>query len=285
MDKTSITAILIGVFALIMGIVAVTQGDSAITNEESTFQKIVESGKATFCYIPWPPSLNKDPNTGELSGFIVDVVKRINEDLNVEVNYVESTWGGFPADLNSEKCDAVMAGVYPTIGRSTSIAFTKPFGYVGNGVVIRKDETRITSINDFKNFNGKIAVIQGEFGHLYAQKNFPNADLLVLDKSADLTAPLLAVATGQADAGFSVSDTINSFLIEQPDLRELNNGQPYTTTPISFAVRQQDQEMLNFLNNALDYLEVTGELDGIIGDYDSEWFRIEKKYVRFNEKK
>ena len=71
--------------------------------------------------------------------------KQIANDAELKVNYIESTWGGFPADLNSGKCDFTPV-VYPMIGRSTSVSFTKPYIYSGNGGVVNKDETRFESI-------------------------------------------------------------------------------------------------------------------------------------------
>lgn len=269
---------LIAIVAVVIALIALITTPQTLELEPTTFEKIVDEGKLTACYVPWPPSVIKDPDTGEVSGFLIDITEMVAEDAELELEYVESTWGGFTADLKTGKCDAAIAGLYPTIGRSTSVAFTDAFFYAGNSIVVSADETEIKDIDDLNSKDVKLAVIQGEYGYIYAQKYLPEAELVVLDKSADLTMPLVSVSTGKADAGFSATDTINEYLKEQSEVKDLL-GEPYSTTPITWAVRTEDQQLLNFLNNALDYLESSGDLANTAASYDCEWLKVEKEYV------
>src|SRR3989344_6192032 len=185
--KNNYLVITISVLAIILSLFALFKTPTNVTSiEKSTFDNILEKDEITVCYMTWPPSVIKDPNTGKLSGFIIDIFEEVAKDANLKVKYTESTWGGFPADLNTGKCDAAVAGIYPTIGRSTSVSFTKPFFFAGNSGVAKSDDNRFTQIEDLNRADVKIAVIQGEFGHIYAEKYLPNAKLVVLDKSADL---------------------------------------------------------------------------------------------------
>ena len=248
--------------------------------EKSTFDNILEKDEITVCYMTWPPSVIKDPNTGELSGFIIDIFEEVAKDADLKVKYTESTWGGFPADLNTEKCDAAVAGIYPTIGRSTSVSFTKPFFYAGNGGVVKAGETRFKTIEDLNKEGVKIAVIQGEYGHIYTQKYLPKATLVVLEKGSDNTAPLVAVSSGQADVGLIMSDVIAGYVKIHPEVKDLFADQPYSTTPIVWAVRQNDQELLNFLNNGIDYLKSVGFLDATAKKYSPiGWYGLKQEYI------
>ena len=271
----------ISIVAIILSLFALFRTPTNISSiEKSAFDNILEKDEIIVCYITWPPSVIKDPNTGKLSGFIIDIFEEVAKDADLKVKYTESTWGGFPADLNTGKCDTAIAGIYPTIGRSTSVSFTRPFFYAGNGAVVKVGDNRFDSIDDLNKENIKIAVIQGEYGHIYAQKYLPEAELVVLEKSADLTMPLVAVTSGQADVGLSTSDVIKEYVANHPELKDLFANQPYSTTPITWAVRSDDQELLNFLNNAINYLEATGFLDATAKKYQpAGWFSSEKKYI------
>lgn len=277
----AVAALLIAVYAAVVvpaGSAATISGSGQA--KDATFDRMVETGTITACYVPWPPSVIKDPNTGKVSGFLIDTFEKIMGDASIKVDYVESTWGGFPADLKSGRCDVVAAGTYPLISRSTSVSFTEPYLYSGYSVVARAGDSRFKSAEDFNKPGVKIAVIQGEYGHIYAQKYFPNAELLVLEKSADLTAPLVAVSSGQADVGFSESDVIGEYVKKHPEIVNLYPDTPFATVPTTFSARKDDQQMLNFLNNGLAYLQSTGYIRGAAKKYNATyWYEAKTQYV------
>ena len=175
-----------------------------------------------------------------------------------------------------------MAGFYPLINRSTAVSFTRPFYYAGNNGAVRANDNRFRTIEDLNREDIKIAVLQGEFAHLYAQKYLPKAKLLVLEKTADNTAPLVAVTAGQADVGLIMDDVTRDYAKTHPELKVLFST-PYTTTPITWATRKSDQQLLNFLGNAISYMEATGDLDALARKYHSTWYAITREYRPLNQ--
>ncbi|MBI2631435.1 amino acid ABC transporter substrate-binding protein [Candidatus Woesearchaeota archaeon] len=279
--KKDYVVMTISVIAIIIALFALFRAPTGVAPiEKSTFDNILEKDEIMVCYMTWPPSVIKDPNTGKLSGFMIDIFEEVAKDADLKVKYTESTWGGFPADLNTGKCDAAIAGIYPTIGRSTSVSFTKPFFYAGNSGVVKAGETRFKTIEDLNKNGVKIAVIQGEYGHIYSQKYLPKAQLVVLEKGSDNTAPLVAASSGQADAGLIMSDVVSEYVKLHPEVKDLFAEQPYSTTPIAWATRQNDQELLNFLNNGIDYLKSVGFLDATAKKHSpAGWYGLKQEYV------
>jgi ABC-type amino acid transport substrate-binding protein len=278
--KTNLVMSTIAIVAIVIAIFSFIRAPSAIVEEKSTFDKILEKDELIVCTMVWPDSVIKDPDTGEFSGFIIDILNEVANDADLEIKIVESTWGGFPADLNTGKCDAAIAGIYPTIGRSTSISFTKPFFFAGNSGAVKADDKKIKELDDLNQEDVTIAVIQGEFGHIYSEKYLPNAKLLVLDKSSDNTMPLVAVSSGKADVGLIMSDVVTDYTKVHPELKNLFENEPYSTTPISWAVRKDDQELLNFLDNAIAFLKATDFLDATAEKYSPNgWFTTKDEYT------
>jgi len=273
-------ALAVSVVALAVALFAVASGGNApAAQQKDSFGRIVAEGKITACYVPWPPSVIKDPNTGKVSGFIIDIFDKIASDANLNVTYVESTWGGFPADLNTGKCDVAAAGVYPLISRSTAVAFTRPYLYSGYSAVARSGDSRFKTADDFNKKGVKIAVVQGEYGHIYAQKYFPNAELLVLDKSSDLSLPIVSVSSGQADVGFSTSDVVGEYAKMHPEVQNLYPDRPFATVPTTLAARQGDSKLMGFLDNGLGYLGSTGFIEGAVKSYNaSYWYKQDTQY-------
>ena len=272
-----IIAIIIAVIALILGGWALIKSPEMNFVSQDTFDKVLKTNTITICYVTWPPSVIKDPNTGVLSGFLIEAIQGITKDTGLKLNYVESSWGGFAADINAGKCDAGVAGFYPLINRSTAVSFTQPFYYAGNNGVVKAGDNRFKTISDLNRSDIKIAVIQGEFGHIYAQKYLPKAKLVVLPETSDNTAPLLAVSAGQADVGLIMADTVADYAKKHSEVQALFSA-PYSTSPIAWAVRKSDQQLLNFLDNSINYLESTGELDALAKKYNSAWYSVKKDY-------
>lgn len=277
MNQKNYIAIALAIIAIIIGVWALTKAPAPAPLPQDALDKIIKTNKLTICYATWPPSVIKDPNTGELSGFLIEAIQSIAKDAGLTLEYVESSWGGFSADLNAGRCDAGVAGFYPMINRSTAVSFTRPFYYAGNNGVVKMGDTRFKTISDLNRSDIKIAVIQGEFGHIYAQKYLPKAQLVVLEKTADNTAPLLAVSAGQADIGLIMADTVEDYVKKHAEVTKLFPN-PYSTTPITWAARKSDQQLLNFLENAINYLESTGELDALAKKYNSTWYSLTKEY-------
>ena len=210
-SKQQLLPTIIAVVALAVALFAIAApqgGQAAPAASDDSFGRIVQEGKITACYVVWPPSVIKDPNTGQLSGFVIDIFEKIADDAKLQVNYVESTWGGFPADLNAGKCDVAVAGIYPLISRSIAVSFTKPYLYAGSSAVVRSEDTRFKTLEDLNQEGVRVAAVQGEYGHLYAQKYLPKATLVILEKDASPTMPHAAVSSGQADVGFSMADVV-----------------------------------------------------------------------------
>lgn len=285
MSKTlSFVALLLSVVAIFLYYGERNSSDSTSVNSvqasSDSFARIVAEGTIKVCYVPWPPSISKDPNTGKLSGFMIDLMETISKDAELKAEYVESTWGGFAADLNAQKCD-MWLGFYPLLNRAKTISFSKPFYYIGNNVMVKSDSS-YASLEDVNTKNTKVAVIQGEFWHLYAQKFLPNAELVVLDASSDNTAPLTAVLAWQADAWMYTDDTITEFVATHSWVRKISDT-PYSTTPDAFGIRQQDVQLLQFVNTAIDMLQAQGTFEALGKKYNAMWFAQGNNYVPLNK--
>ena len=66
-----IIAIIIAVFALILGGWALIKSPAMNSASQDTFDRVLKTNTITICYVTWPPSVIKDPNTGVLSGFLI----------------------------------------------------------------------------------------------------------------------------------------------------------------------------------------------------------------------
>lgn len=258
----SIIAIIIALFALFR----VPAGEEIFT-EENTLERVLKEKSVNVCYINYPPMNLKDPGTGEFSGVFVDIFESITEKSNFRTNYVESTWGNIVLDLKSKRCDVNIAGIYPLIERSTGgVIFSRPVLYIGNNGIVKKGDNRFDNLDDLNRSDITIAVVEGEQGHLYAKKYLTAANLHVIS-SSDQSLAFLEVSAGRADVGLGDSFIVERYLKTHDDVKPLLE-EPYLLRALTLAVRAGDQDWLNFLNNGINVLEASGELDTILSEYD-----------------
>ena len=237
--------------------------------------KIIKEKKIKIGYIPSPPGTVKDSKTGEVTGYYVEGVRYMFKTINVEAEFVESTWATFAAGLQSGQFDLSIAGTFATIQRAAAVEFTNPIHYLGYSAVAKKDDTRFKVLSDLNKEGIKIAVVQGGAGQEYVKENFPKAQIVAL-AGGNLTAPFIEVAAGRADVGIEDAWQARRFSEQQPSVTDLFRDEPYNVLPICWSVKRGNQDLLNFMNVSIGFMLGTGR-----------WERIAEKYGatgRFQDK-
>jgi len=228
--------------------------------------RILSEKKIKIGFIPSPPGTIKDPKSGQLSGFYVDSVRLVFKQVNVEPEFVETVWASFVAGLQSGQFDLSMAGTFATVPRAAAVEFTKPISYLGYSAIIKKGDTRFKDLADLNRDDIKIAVIQGGASIDYAKENFPKAQLVTL-ATGNLLAPFVEVSTGRADIGIEDAWQARRYAREHPEVTDLFDGRPYNVLPIAWSVKRGNDDLLKFMNTAIDWLMINGRFQKIAAGY------------------
>ncbi len=239
---------------------------AAQTASGSVMDRIMSEKKFKIGYIPSPPSIIKDPASGEIRGFSVDAMRYVCSALKVEPVLVETTWANFVSGLNSNQFDLCIAGTFATIVRAGAVQFTKPIWYLGYSAVVKKDDTRFSKPSDLNREGIRIALIQGGASVEYANENWPKAEKVLLS-TGNLTAPFVEVAAGRVDVGVEDAWQARRFAAAQPGVVSLFDKEPYNLLPINWSVKRGNQEVVEFMNNAIDFLMVTGRWEKMAEPY------------------
>ena len=247
-----------------------------------TMKKIREKGEIVACYVPYAEAVIKDQKTGKLSGHSVDTIEHIAKQVNAKVSYHETTWGNAATEVATGKCD-VMLYFFDQIPRAFTVAFTRPIIFEGNGAVVKKDDTRFNNIKDITELDKPeytIVVANGESGHNFVKENFKKAKIEVIDvETGDITKHLVAVSTGRADIGIISADGADSYVKVHPETQNIFAANPFSLNPTAYAVKQNDLKFLNFLNNALNTMEVQGTIKGFENKYNTHTIRQKVEYT------
>ena len=241
-------------------------GSAQAQTAGGVMDRIIRDKQFKIGFIPSPPSVIKDPASGELRGFVVDAMKFVCTTLSVTPVFVETTWANFVSGLNSGQFDLSIAGTFATILRAGAVQFTKPIWYLGYSAVAKRGDTRFSKPADLNQEGVRIALIQGGASVEYARENWPKAQHVLL-ATGNLTAPFIEVAAGRVDVGVEDAWQARRFAAVQPGVVDLFAAEPYNVLPINWAVKRGNQDLVEFMNNAIDFLLTTGRWERMAEPY------------------
>jgi polar amino acid transport system substrate-binding protein len=253
--KTSLLLV-IAVLAACTG----TDSDKTATVRQDVFDQVNKRGVIRAAYFVQPPAVMRDPNSGKVSGTFVKTLDAIAAEAGWKVDYTEIDIAKFAAGLDNGQYDVCIGPTFRTVPRAKAVEFTIPLYFIGyDGVVKRGREATFTSEGAVDRDGVTVAVKEGSAIHTYAIANFKHAHLLVLS-GVDLTLPLQAVASGQADIGLMNEHTVEYFARKNPTVAIVLRNNPIQVLGMSWSVQPGNPRWLNFLNTSLEEVIATGRL-------------------------
>lgn len=196
------------------------------------------------------PYFNKDPRTGDWSGFVIDMANDIAKTLGVKLEVVESSWANAILDVQSGKVDMAFA-VTATPVRAMSVSFSAPTYYNSFVLVSAKDEITGKSWNELNDPKYTFAVDMGSSQDLMTQQYLPKANILRF-KTRDEA--IIAVTTGKAQA--LVSTMLNGLVISKKaaTIGSVKVPTPVLSTPSVIAVNYgTDETFKSFVSAWAEY--------------------------------
>ena len=213
----------------------------------------------------YPPFNFKQPKTGELAGYDVDVARLLAARLGLTPEFVSTEWAAILAGLGAGKYDVIVSQVGITPKRLEAFDFSEPYTYsVPQLIVRRNDSAQYASLADLK--GKKLGVGQGS---VFEQQAKAVAGITVKSYPA---APenLQDLAIGRVDAALNDSLMV-AYL--------LNNS----TLPIKAGARVGAVERMGIpfqkgnpqFKAAIDQALAGALLDGSLKKISLKWFGID----------
>lgn len=246
---------------------------------KSSFDLIKQSNVIRVGYIVYPPIVTKDAASGELGGHFVWTMKEIADQSGWKIEFIETDWSNFSVGLNTKRFDVSIAPTFTTIPRLKNIAFSTPLLFAGNSAVAKYNDSRFVTIDALNSPKITIAVTQGEAGHEYAKTKLSKA-ILIVHTGTDQLLTFQDVLTGRADIALGDAYVTSKFASLHPEkVQDVFAKEPYNLTPVSWAVRYSDHELLSFLNGAISVMEIQGKLKEFEERAGANWLHLEKNWI------
>jgi ABC-type amino acid transport substrate-binding protein len=118
----------------------------------------------------YPPLIFKLGDT--ISGVEVDLARKLGEELNRPVEFIELRWDDLIPALLEGKIYIIMSGMSVTEARKVRIAFTDPYLKSGLLTAMRsEDSKKYTSLKDLQQNHLAAGVIKDTTADVFVQKN------------------------------------------------------------------------------------------------------------------
>jgi polar amino acid transport system substrate-binding protein len=232
----------------------------------SALENILSKGQLKACFEAGYMPFEMKAKDGRFIGFDLDIARHMARSIGVKFVPVNTAWDGIIPALQTGKCDIIIAGMTITPQRNLKVNFVDPYIVIGQSLLISpKLAGKIKSYKDLNNTKYTITSKLGTSGAEAAKRYIPKAKLDLFDTEADA---VLQVSNGKADA-YIYDLPYNAVYAAQHPKQVVHLDKPFTYEPLGWAIRQDDPNFLNFLNNYLR--QIKG--DGTYQRMYNKWFK------------
>ena len=248
---------------------------------ETAYDRVAKSGTLRCGYMLWPQMHELDPNTGKMSGMMVEITEAMAALLGWKVEWAQEVLAGQQVDaLKAGKIDMMCSADGPWITMAAAhLNFTRPIFFVPLYLMGRADDTRFTSPESPNSSDITFSAMDGDTSLQLAQLRFPKAKLLSLPSSADPSLLLLNVVDKKAD--LVILDGFTAKKIHETHPRKIVNiwPDPMVVVASSYSLGNGEFDLWQKVNQGLQMLEDRGELGRILDRYDpknEKMLRVQK---------
>lgn len=200
---------------------------------------------------------------GEATGLDIDLAKLLAADMGVKLELVPVTGASRIPSLLADKVDILIAAAGATPERAQQVMFSQPYAAVNLGVYGAKDMPAAKAADELK--DRTVAVAKGTTLDVWLTDNAPGVKLVRFEDAPSAVAAYLA---GQAQA-FAENSAIALKVSEDNPAKEVELKFLIRQSPAHVAVRQGEQNLLNWINTALFYNRMNGKL----AELQKRWFK------------
>ncbi|OON62549.1 cystine ABC transporter substrate-binding protein [Massilia sp. KIM] len=217
----------------------------------------------------YPPFNFKDPKTGQLAGYDVDVARLVAGKLGLKPEFVTTEWAAILAGLAAGKYDVIVSQVGITPKREQAFDFSAPYTYSSPQLIVRKNErATYASLDDLK--GRKLGVGQGSVFEQQA-KAVPGIEVKSYPAAPE---NLQDLAFGRIDAALNDSLMV-AYLLKNSQLPIKAGPRVGAVERMGVAMRKGNPQF----KAAVDKIINDARADGSLRQLSVKWFGTDASQV------
>lgn len=235
-------------------------GGDGDSSAKGTIEQIKERGKL-IAGVKYDTKLFglKDPASGAVEGFDVDIAKALAKQIlgdETKVELKEVTSKTRIPMLQNGDIDIIIATMTITDERKEQVDFSDVYFEAGQSLLVKNDSS-ITGLDSLGK-GVKVLAVKGSTSAQNIREKAPDAEVLEYDNYQDA---FTALKAGKGDA--LTTDNIILIGMQQSDNNYKLVGGNFTSEPYGMAIRKGDTAFVDEVNTLLKNLKDSGEYDAL----------------------
>lgn len=198
-----------------------------------------------------------DSRTQKLIGIDSDLALELAKDLDVELEYVPSSFATLIEDVTKDKCDIAMFAIGNTPQRRDKVRFTTPHLASDIYAVTTKTNKKIQEWDDIDKSGVIVAVAKGTYHEPIMKEKLKKATLLVVDS---MHAREKEVISGRADVFMSDYPFAKRMLATTDWAKLITPEKTYHMTPYAWAMAYGDEKFYGRVEQFIKDIKKDGRL-------------------------
>jgi len=246
-------------FILIIGI-------SFSSQSQEKLSKITKSGVIRIGTTGSQPPFSMESRDGTLMGFEIDLAEILAQSMNVKLELVRMSFKELIPALEEGKVDAVLSGMTITMDRNMKVPFVGPYTLSGKSILTKMESlAKIDEAADLNQSDLKISYLAGSTSEKFAKLYISEAKAL---PSKDYKEAVDKLLSDEANVLLADYPICVMTILRNPVYNLVTLEEPLTVEPIGMAIAPGDPLMINFFENYLTALAMSG----ILIELEQYWF-------------
>lgn len=204
--------------------------------------RVRSSGIVRVCIWPQYYGISfRNPRNQQLTGIDIDLSAQLGRDMNLKVQYVDSSFASLVADITQDRCDIAMFAVGMTPERQRHLKFTSPYLESDIYGVTTRANRLVRRWEDIDQPGVRVAVQAGTVMEPVMAAALKRAEMVVIRPPLTREQEL---ESGRVDV-FMTDYPYSRRLLDNADwARLVSPPRPFNPIPYAYAVRPDDPEWL-----------------------------------------
>jgi len=213
------------------------------------------------------PPLNMTTKDGQIIGMEMDIARFFANSIEVKLTLKPMPFNDLLPALEAGKVDMVLSGMTIIPARNLRVAFVGPYFASGKSILTKK--ANVESVDEIAKMNNPekvLVALKGSTSQMFVEKLMPKAKLVLADDYGQ------AVAMVRNDKALVMVADYPICLVSvyrYPEAGLITLTKPISYEPLGIALPPNDPLLVNWVQNFLNALEKTGEMQLLV----ERWFK------------
>lgn len=240
------------------------RADGALQQPGSTLATIQKQGALRVGVAVNAPWMMRD-KSGQWVGLEVAYVRQLAKDMRWKIELVPTTWATAIDDLRDGHFDVLASGLSVTPQRALLLKYSESYGSFSLGLVVNRKALGTDDLQALETGSKhRIGVLSGTVTAATTKAWLGNSEVVEV---SDESQALKDVRNGKLDGLLAEQPLPDAFAKTYPDQLRTLDVSTFGKTAHAFAVRRNDQDLLDVINAWLVYEQAAG----FIADRENFW--------------